>query len=118
MRVLFLILALLGVVLGTPAKRGENGVCVVVQQSQPSEVSVAENSGSEPSSSWTGSENEVTLESQSQSVQNVVYYNYVPVQVPVTTTCSTTGTIVIENDITIDVTIVPTVFSFNANSNN
>jgi hypothetical protein len=42
-----------------------------------------------------------------------VYVNVVPVIVPVTTTCMTTGTIVIENDITINVTLAPTVVPYN-----
>jgi hypothetical protein len=72
------------------------------------------NSGSSDTSSYSDSEgSEVEYASDVGYAIVQVYVDYIDVEVPVTTTCLTTGTIVIENNITIDVTVAPTVDSHN-----
>jgi hypothetical protein len=77
-------------------------------------------SSSSSSSSWSSNGNSGSSssgnpwsESDSTYVDTVIYVDYVPYEVPVTTTCMTTGTIVIENNITINVTVAPTVAARN-----
>ena len=63
------------------------------------------------SSSWDeeSSESSASWSYAGSAYHSVIYYSYVPVPVPCTTTCLTTGNIIIENDITINISIAPTV---------
>ena len=108
-------------------RRGARGGCICTKTIQASEATSQAGSGaivyaadsssssSSDSGSWengSGSESwddNGSGSSGSGTVQKVVYFNYVPVPVPMVTTCQTSGTIVIENDITINVTVAPTV---------
>jgi hypothetical protein len=66
---------------------------------------------SSSSSSWDeeSSESSGSGSYAGSAYHTVIYYRYVPVPVPCTTTCLTTGNIIIENDITINISIAPTV---------
>lgn len=121
---LFSVFALLGLVNALPKghlqRRG--GKCICTKTIKASEATSQAGSGAvvyagssssnSDSGSWdngSGSGSSEDTSSGSVTVQKVVYFNYVPVPVPIVTTCQTTGTIVIENDITINVTVAPTV---------
>ena len=129
---LFAVLALVGLASAAPVKHGKRGgkKCVCTKKSSPAPVVWVDSSSSSSSSSgssgssgssWidtsssSGSEGSSWVESSSTNqygvVQRVVYVSVVTVPVPVVTTCTATGTIVIENNITINVTVVPTVFN-------
>lgn len=125
-------IALLGLVSAAPVdlekRGGKKCGCTKASGQSPKAGSAAIVYGSDSSSSSSSSSSsywEVDSSSSSSggkgssshgdsgTIQRVVYVNVVPVIVPVTTTCLTTGTIVIENDITINVTLAPTVSPYN-----
>jgi hypothetical protein len=89
-------------------------VCTRKAAGHNSGSKVVYDGGSSSGSSWSGTGGSGGWVQDSKGsgmyVKTVVYVNLVPVLVPVTTTCLQTGTIIIENDITINVTIAPTVF--------
>jgi len=109
---LWAVLALVGLTSAAPTKLAERGgnYCIAPanngQSSSSSSVTWwAPSDMSSVSSYWVESSETYSY----GVVQCVVYVQEVPVPVPTVTTCTAIGTIVIENNITIDVTIVPTV---------
>jgi hypothetical protein len=131
------VLAVLGGVSAAPHRHGKRGGCictktvkagakatgtsssggnaVVYAESGSSSGSSADDTSDSTGDSSSSSWDEVSSEfsgsgSYAGSVYHtVIYYRYVPVPVPCTTTCLTTGNIIIENDITINISIAPTV---------
>lgn len=117
---LFTVCALLGVASAAPTGLGKRGgkKCTCMKNAgQNSGSKIVYDSGSSNAgSSWSGSSgiSGIWVKDSEDShlwVKTVVYVHLVPVMVPVTTTCTQTGTIVIQNNITINVTVAPTVFS-------
>jgi hypothetical protein len=119
---LFTILALVGLTSAVPVKLAKRGgkQCVCAKKASTNSGSGAvvqsDTSSSNWGTWWTPCDSSVSsywVESSKTSqygvVQCVVYVKKIPVPVPVVTTCTTTGTIVIENNITINVTVAPTV---------
>lgn len=119
------ILVLLGLASAAPAGLGNRGgsKCACTKkagQNSGTKIiydngSASDASESDSGSSWSGSGNSGTWVKSSHDsgiyVKTAVYVTLVPAVVPITTTCTETGTIVIENDITINVTVAPTVRS-------
>lgn len=127
---LLTVLALLGLAGAAPAGRGMRGgrKCDCIEKAGHNSgtkiIYDSGSSGSDSGSSWSGSGSSGSsglgrpggsgtwVKSSQHSgvyVKTVVYVTLVPAVVPVTTTCTEIGTIVLENDITINVTIAPTV---------
>jgi hypothetical protein len=116
------ILALLGLASAAPAglvnrggskcactkKAGQHsGTKIIYENGSDSES----DSGSSSSGSWSSGPWVKSSHGSGVYVKTVVYVTLVPAVVPVTTTCAEIGTIVIENDITINITVAPTVRS-------
>ena len=120
---LLTVFALLGLATAAPAGLGKRGgkTCACTKKAgQTSGNKIVydsgTSSGSDSGSNWGGSGGAGTWVQSSQNsgvyVKTVVYVTLVSAVVPVTTTCTQTGTIVIENNITINVTVAPTVYLF------
>jgi len=117
---LLTVLALLGIATAAPVELAKRGAkkCFCSNKAPGSKIVYGSGSSSGPSQNGAGMSGGWVQDSQHSGVyvKTVVYVNMVPVLVPVTTTCMETGTIVIENDITINITFAPTVLSLHESS--
>jgi len=115
----FAVLALVGLASAAPVKIGKRGAkrCTCKPNGGAAvawtDSSSSSNEGTDSSWLISGSSSSSGQDTSSGDqygvLQRVVYVNVITVPVPVVTTCTATGTIVIENNITINITAVPTV---------
>ena len=115
---LLTVLALLGIATAAPVELAKRGAkkCFCSNKAPGSKIVYGSGSSSGSGQSGAGMSGDWVQQHSGVYVKTVVYVNMVPVLVPVTTTCMETGTIVIENDITINITFAPTVLSFHESS--